>query len=282
MAAPAKINLSLRILRKRPDGFHEIETVFQEIDLTDRLEFHDASDWSLEIRGAELDSGPENLVRRAAALLAATAGVPCTGRVVLTKRIPIGGGLGGGSSDAAVALMGLNRLWKLDWPVERLHTLAAQIGSDCAFFLHGGLAVGRGRGEVLELLEGALDQDIVLVVSPFGVSTAWAYSEVQVPLTDDEKSVILQFYLKAYPDPLPARKSFRNDLENIVLSRFGELSRIRQRLLDLGADVSLLSGSGSTILGIFQERARALHAAQQFESPLQVVICRAVKRPRVP
>ncbi len=282
MCAPAKINLSLRILGKRSDGFHEIETVFQEIDLADRLEFHAAPGWSLEIEGADLDPGPGNLVCRAAALLSQDAHVPCAGRVILAKRIPVGGGLGGGSSDAAVTLIGLSRLWKLDWPVERLHPLAAELGSDCAFFLYGGLAVGRGRGEIIEPLDGFLDGDIVLVLPPFGVSTAWAYSQVQRLLTDDEKSVIIELYPKAYSGPPFSPGHLRNDLENIVLPRYGELARIKRRLHDLGTEISLLSGSGSTVFGIFTERSRALHAAQQFETPLQVLTCRAVKRPRVP
>jgi 4-diphosphocytidyl-2-C-methyl-D-erythritol kinase len=281
MAAPAKINLTLRVLGKRRDGYHELSTLFQEISWSDLLEFHPASNWSLEIVGAELDNGASNLITRAAQSLSQEAGVPCRARVVLHKEIPIGGGLGGGSSDAAITLLGLAKLWNLDWNIQQLHTLAADLGSDCAFFLYGGLARGSGRGERLELLEGCAEGELLLIVPPFGVSTAWAFDAGQFPLTDDEKSAILEFYPKDNSKPLSAPSAFFNDLENIVLKKYEELDWIKQRLLSLGAKVSMLSGSGSCMFGLFEERDRALHAAQQFGRPFHVRICRTIKRPRL-
>lgn len=278
--APAKINLGLRVIGCRPDGYHEIETVFQEISLCDRLEFHPSAEWSLEIRGADLDDGETNLVTRAAGLLSHAARVPCSGRIVLHKEIPVGGGLGGGSSDGAVALIGLCRLWGLYWGIERLVTLAAEIGSDCPFFLVGGLAHGSGRGEVVEPLEGCVAGRLVLVVPGFGVSTAWAYASGGFPLTDEAKSVIL---LSCFKDrPLAAEHPYRfpNDLEHIVLARYPELGRVKQKLLDSGAEGVSLSGSGSVLYALFSDTARASHAAQQFGLPYRVVICRAVSRPR--
>jgi 4-diphosphocytidyl-2-C-methyl-D-erythritol kinase len=279
LMAPAKINLGLHVLGKRPDGYHELDTLFQEISLADRLEFHTAAEWSLEVQGAELTTGPDNLVVKAARRLAEEGGLPLRGRIVLDKHIPIGGGLGGGSSDAAITLIGLARLWGLDWPVERLQPLAAEIGSDCAFFLYGGLAHGTGRGERLELLEGETEE-VLLIIPPFGVSTAWAFAGGQFPLTGDDKSVILRSRSTHGANCPRSGRIFRNDLESIVLSEFTDLGQVKQQLLDLGAEVSMLSGSGSTIFGLFVERTRAMHAAQQFGPPFRVRICRTVNRPR--
>jgi 4-diphosphocytidyl-2-C-methyl-D-erythritol kinase len=278
--APAKINLGLRVIGRRPDGYHEIETLFQEISLCDRLEFHPSAEWRLEVRGADLDGGETNLVTRAARLLSHAARLPFAGRIVLQKEIPVGGGLGGGSSDGAVALIGLCRLWGLSWGIERLAPLAAEIGSDCLFFLVGGLAHGSGRGEVVEPLEGCASGTVVLVVPGFGVSTAWAYASGGFPLTDEAKSVILWSCFKDQPLPAEYPYRFSNDLEHIVLDRYPELGRVKQKLLDSGAEGVSLSGSGSVLYALFSDTARASHAAQQFGLPYRVIICRAVSRPR--
>jgi 4-diphosphocytidyl-2-C-methyl-D-erythritol kinase len=278
--APAKINLGLRVLGRRPDGYHEIETLFQEISLCDRIEFHAQAEWSLEIRGAKLDAGEPNLVTRAARLLSGAAGVSCSARIVLHKEIPVAGGLGGGSSDGAVTLIGLCRLWGVPWGAKRLEPLAAEMGSDCPFFLWGGLAHGTGRGELVEPLEGCVPGTVVLVVPEFGVSTAWAYAAGGFRLTDEAKSVIFLSWLKERPIPAGRPFCFPNDLENIVLTRYPELGRVKQKLLDFGAEAVCVSGSGSAVYGLFSDSARASHAAQQFGLPYQVIICRAVSRPR--
>jgi 4-diphosphocytidyl-2-C-methyl-D-erythritol kinase len=280
MLSPAKINLALRVLGKRPDGYHELHTVFQEIDLCDRLEFHPSHDWSLEIAGSDLDPGETNLITRAARRLAGDASHPLRARVVLHKNIPSGGGLGGGSSNAAVTLMGLNRLWQLGYDESRLSTLAAHLGSDCTFFLHGGLAIGRGRGEVIELVDDTISTEIVLVIPPFGVSTAEVYSWGEFPLTHDEKSVILESSSKDFRGFPEGSESFNNDLESLVLGRFQELHLLKKQLLDLGADVAMLSGSGSCIFAIFPDHSRALRAAQHFREPYRAVISHTVSRPR--
>jgi 4-diphosphocytidyl-2-C-methyl-D-erythritol kinase len=283
LSAPAKINLALRVLGRRTDGFHELNTLFQEISLADRLEFHPADSFSLQIQGADLDSGPKNLICQAADHLSRIAGLSPTGRILLQKQIPIGGGLGGGSSDGAVTLLGLSRLWGLNWPVSRLHPIAAELGSDCAFFLYGGLALGKGRGEVLELLADGDEAHVVLITPPYPISTAAVFAEGRfpaLPLTDDEKSAILGFYPQSTYPPLLARGNSVNDLENIVLKKFPELYAVKRALLELGANVSMLSGSGSTIFALFGERDRAEHAALQFGPPFKARICRTVKRPR--
>jgi 4-diphosphocytidyl-2-C-methyl-D-erythritol kinase len=280
MAAPAKINLGLRVVAKRPDGYHDLDTLFQEIDWVDTLEFHRSREWTLEIVGSDLDSGESNLITRAARMLSLEAGIPCRARVVLHKSLPLAGGLGGGSSDAAVALLGLSRLWGLNWPASRLHPLAARLGSDCAFFLYGGLARGKSRGEALELLDESLRGTALIVVPPFGVSTAGVFREGHFPLTGATKSVILWFYSQLSQNSPAPREISCNDLESIVLSKYDELARIKQSLLDLGAEAAMLSGSGSAVFGIFEERLRATFAAQHFGDPFLVRICHPVRRRR--
>jgi 4-diphosphocytidyl-2-C-methyl-D-erythritol kinase len=280
MLAPAKINLLLRVLGRRPDGYHELETVFQEISWCDRLEFYPARSWSLEILNSDLDPGSSNLVTRAASLLSRTANVPCHAHVRLTKEIPIGGGLGGGSSDAAIALLGLARLWSLNWPLARLHELAAELGSDCAFFLHGGLAGGRGRGEQIEPLPGRFPAEILVVVPPFGVSTKGVYEEGSFPLTHVVKNHILTVCAEWGRAGFASWEYLRNDLENIVLRSYDDLAHIKEQFTRAGAEATLVSGSGSAVFGVFRERHRALQAAQQFGPPFQVRLCRTVERSR--
>ncbi len=278
--SPAKINLGLRVMGRRPDGYHELDTVFQEISWTDQIDFHPATEWSLEVRGFELDIGESNLVTRAAFLLSHYSTMPCKARVVLRKSIPMGGGLGGGSSNGAITLIGLSRLWGLDWPIERLHPIAEEIGSDCPFFLYGGMARGMGRGERLTLLPGCHPGLALLVVPPYGISTGWVFEQGGFPLTDDEKNAIFKFCPDSDFEPGTPFWRICNDLENIVLNKYPDLLDIRRRLLDLGAEAAALSGSGSTVFGLFQEYSRAMHAAQQFESPFQTRICRMVSRRR--
>ncbi len=276
------MNLRLRVLKKRNDGFHELETVFQELDWADEIQFTQSPEFSLEISGANLPTDDRNLIVRAARALALASGRELCGKLCLSKTLPIQGGVGGGSSNGAVALLGLKRLWGLNWPVSQLEPLAAQLGADCPFFLHGGLARGIGRGDNISPLIGAISGVFVLLVPDFGIETAWAFSEVRFPLTEVEKNVIFsplrvseegEAYLQIYPC---------NDLENIVFRRYSKLQTWRDRLLELGANVSLMSGSGSTIFGIFDsdEIAQCAALALSQERDLRVKVCRAVARKR--
>lgn len=282
MQSPAKINLRLRLLGKRADGYHELDTVFQEMDWADELEFSQNSEFSLEISGANLPTDDRNLITHAAKALAAEAGVSLTGKLRLSKNLPQQGGVGGGSSNAAITLLGLNRLWGLNWDLSRLDLLAARIGADCPFFLYGGLAKATGRGDRIEPLTGATFGTFVLLIPDFGVETAWAFSEVRFPLTEVEKNVIFSPLRiteegGAYPQIYPC-----NDLENIVFRRYSQLLKWRDRLLELGASVSLMSGSGSTIYGIFESDETAQCAALELsqERDFRVKVCRAVARER--
>jgi 4-diphosphocytidyl-2-C-methyl-D-erythritol kinase len=154
LRAAAKVNLTLEVLGKRADGYHEIATVMQAVDLSDRITLDDADALELRSDSATVPSDASNLAWRAAAALREAARIETGVRIAVDKRIPVAAGLGGGSSDAAAVLIGLNRLWRLQWSIERLDEVAATLGSDVPFFLRGGAALARGRGEKVEALKG--------------------------------------------------------------------------------------------------------------------------------
>jgi 4-diphosphocytidyl-2-C-methyl-D-erythritol kinase len=252
----AKVNRSLRVLGKRPDGFHELDTIFQTVDLTDRMDFLERGDDELvlTIEGASLPVSEENLVLRAARALLGWAGLTRGADIHLSKKIPIGGGLGGGSSNAAATLRGLSRLWDLPAPDADLYALAVSLGSDVPFFLLGGRARGSGRGEVLTPLPDGPEEWLVLVFPPFSLSTPAVYGALSAPaLTDPAAPTNLRGSdWCGEPD--------RNDLEPAAESLRGELKRFRAALADHGATSARLSGSGSTVFGVFGDEESARRA----------------------
>lgn len=268
LRAPAKTNLFLEVRGRRPDGFHELDTVFAELDLADELELWpaDGPGLALEIEGdAGLSAGPDNLVVRAADALRVAAGRPELGaRARLRKRIPQGGGLGGGSSDAAAALRGLDRLWGLDLGLERLSGLAAELGSDVAFFLRGGLQRGTGRGELLEpLAPPPREQDLVLVLPPFPSPTPAVYRALAPYLPREPRGpeAVLAALASGSPEQLGA--AWFNRLEEPACSILPALAEVRAQLAAAPeARGVLLSGSGSTyvVLCAGPEPAAALAA----------------------
>lgn len=167
--APAKVNLILEVLGQRPDGYHEVATVMQTIALTDRVRLEPSTSIELDVEGSEIAGvpleGPENLAYKAALILHEQTGSTAGVRIVVEKAVPVGMGLGGGSTDAAAVLRGLNRFWDLGLETEALAEVGARVGSDVAFFVYGGTAIARGRGEVVQPLPDYPPQDITLFVS---------------------------------------------------------------------------------------------------------------------
>lgn len=257
--APAKLNLGLHVLRRRPDGFHDIETVMVRLAWFDTIEVESAQGLSLTCSDPDLPTGSENLCIAAAKALASKFGVKDGARLHLTKRIPSGAGLGGGSSDAASTLRVLSKLWGLSPHPDELEKLAADLGSDIPFFLRPSPSVARGRGEQLETLTSATG-DLVqfpfrfAVVKPTdSVPTAAAYQWVspsnsgRSDLVETVRSCDLERW----------RAALINDFEEPVSQRLPEISRVKNLLLDAGAGFAGLSGSGSAVFGVFEDGKKA-------------------------
>lgn len=252
----AKINLSLAVLGKRCDGYHELDTVFQAIDLSDRLTFAPADELRLSVDAPGLSAGEDNLVLRAARLLKKELSVDAGAEIRLEKRIPWGGGLAGGSSDAASTLRSLVALWRREASEETLHRLALEVGSDVPFFLVGGRARGRGRGEKLERLPDGPKRGVLLLVPPFPLSTPDVFRALAaLPLTGAGADTNLR---ASDRDGV----SNRNDLERAAETLRPEVRRLREALSEVGAEAARLSGSGSTVFGLFADRESAEHAAR--------------------
>ncbi len=248
----AKINLYLEVLGRRADGYHDISTIFQTVSLCDEISFTNSPDLRLSCDDAAIPAGEENLIIRAARQLQAASGYSAGAQIHLTKRIPSPGGLGGGSSNAAIALLGLNRLWNLNASRDELYGIAAEIGSDVPFFLYGGTAYGMGRGEKLNQINDFSAKFMVIVTPKISVSTAWAYDSLEAErLTSGGLIRNLSVCRFASGVALFRQSMMRNDFESLIYSRFPEIERIKVRLESLGAS-AMLSGSGASVFGIFE------------------------------
>jgi 4-diphosphocytidyl-2-C-methyl-D-erythritol kinase len=278
VSACAKINLGLWILGKRPDGYHEIATLFQQIDLKDEITV-EKTPASIRITTdhPDLPSNEANLVFSAFRHFQNHVDLREGVRIHIVKRIPVGAGLGGGSSNAAATLLALNRLWNNPLSPETMNTVAAEIGSDVPFFLMGGTALGQGRGEKLTTLQGDRDYWIVLVFPGFSVSTSWAYREVKIALTKEEKFLNFRALFERF-SPREMKRYLRNDLENVVFQRHPELRVIKQAFYSRDAFYAAMSGSGSSIFGCFDNREVAEKTRSFFakRSGWQSYLCRPV------
>lgn len=265
--ACAKVNLGLKVLAKRADGFHEIRSILQSVSLADSLRFHPAKTFSMSCSDPALSTGEDNLVTRAAALFAAAAGQPeaASYHVHLEKRIPLGAGLGGGSADAAAVLKGLNRLAGLPLDEGRLRQLGAELGSDVPFALAGGTGLVRGRGDLLEPLQWVgLPCHYALVYPGLEVSTAWAYSQVEPGLTDPSPYLTFINSLRGgRVDGNRLRQVLENDLQALVERANPIVAVVGSQLMAAGAVASSMSGSGSAVYGIFDDRTAAESAAEK-------------------
>jgi 4-diphosphocytidyl-2-C-methyl-D-erythritol kinase len=259
--APAKVNLYLRIVGRRLDGYHLLNSLMVPVNLFDEVTIA-ASKSQPEIAvtcdDPTLPGDETNLAYKAAVLLCRETGTRAKISIALHKRIPVGAGLGGGSSDAAAVLKGLNLLLSLRLSEDRLCSLAAQLGADVPFFIPCRPAKGEGIGEILTAVPLLPSRWLVIVVPPFGVSTPWAYrrfDELSLPKTPPTL-VDSQRPANRWPSP----ELFVNDLERAALPEYPQIGRIKDHLLRLGAEGALMSGSGSAVFAVFQSRAAAEHA----------------------
>ena len=271
--AYAKINLGLKVLGRRPDGYHEILSVAQCVDLADVLYFESASSDRLTCSLDGLSTGPDNLVCRAVDAFRARLDRPAQSfRIHLKKNIPMGAGLGGGSADAAAALRVLNRFYDQPFSNADLRQIAATLGSDIPFLVEGGTALLRGRGEILEELswEGAVFY--VLAYPDVEISTAWAYGQFGPILTED--TPYFRFIVSLSGGCVDHDRLFEvleNDFTTAVDRTYPIVAELRSQLDRVGARVTSMSGSGSTVYGIFDDRK----TASQAQSALQRQGCRS-------
>jgi len=261
ISAAAKVNLALEVLSKRPDGYHEIATVMQAVDLSDRLTLEDAPTIEVCTSAPGVPTDERNLAYRAAAALQGAAKVERGARITLDKRIPVAAGLGGGSTDAAATLAGLNRLWQLQWPAERLEELAVGLGMDVPFFLRGGAALGTGRGERLtEIPSAALG--LVLVNPRFPVSTAETYGRVTPAMYSDGGRARTMAEALARRGAGRVAASLYNGLELAARQGYPQIAQMKAALIAAGALGAMMSGSGPTVFGVARswEQARQIRA----------------------
>ena len=281
LPAPAKLNLFLHVVGRRPDGYHELQTVFQFIDLADRVRISHRADTSLR-RTVALPGVAEadDLVIRAARLLREASGVEKGADIGVEKRIPPGGGLGGGSSDAASALVGLNRLWGLGMDTERLAALAVKLGADVPVFVHGLAAWAEGIGERLAPL--ALEQPwYVLVVPPFAVSTADVFRSAA--LTRNTPRLTMRRFLRDGSEgsgsPIRIERLLteaRNDCEPVVREMHPRVGEALDWLLLHGR--ARMTGTGSAVFAPFGARERAAEVAGAVPAPWRGVVARGLNR----
>jgi 4-diphosphocytidyl-2-C-methyl-D-erythritol kinase len=247
--APAKINLYLEVLRKRADGFHEIESLMQAVDLYDKLYLEKSNAIELTCSDPNLSTDINNLVFRAATALQDRFPFPGA-KIKLIKKIPMGAGLGGGSSDAAYALRGLCQLYGLRPSFEEISEIAASIGSDVPFFLSSGQALIKGRGEIIEPVTLTLDYEIIIISPSIAISTAEAYGNIKIDLTKERIGPLIKSRIN-FSDLLRLARYFRNDLEEVALTKNPELAQLKRSLLGSGAFYSSMTGSGSSFYGLF-------------------------------
>jgi len=261
--SPAKINLSLEVLRRREDGYHQIRSLMQAVDLFDELTLEQRPRGvtiSCDHPGCPADE--TNLASKAASLLLEDRNESRGVAIHIRKRIPVSAGLGGGSSNAAAALKGVKQLLKLDVTDEKLHQLAARVGSDVPFFLCSTQALAEGRGEQIRPIRIYGGYWLVLVFPGIEVSTAWAYQNTRINLTRDRAGVTFS-NLEDSSGFFHALPGFENDLEAAVGKRYPVIRTIKENLEDFGAVKSSMSGSGPTVYGVFDQEPLAEEVARK-------------------
>jgi 4-diphosphocytidyl-2-C-methyl-D-erythritol kinase len=265
----AKINLMLRVLDRKPDGYHQIDTIFQSIELQDTLTFYftksDHFEVKLDTDLNELPSDEGNLIVKACHAFNKVSPIRAKLDIKLKKNIPVGSGLGGGSSNAATTLIAISRY--CNWPLDQseLLTVARKIGSDVPFFVYGGTARGTALGDEILPLEDAQNHHVLVVYPGFSCSTAEIYRKFDEAGLLTEKPNFIKILSDLKPESYKAIVSqIGNDLEKVAFALYPELDSIKKRLLETGAAAAALTGSGSTVFGLFTRAEDLENAAQQF------------------
>ena len=276
LLAPAKVNLHLEVLGKRPDGYHEIQTLMHRVDLCDEMAISlEGEGIKLVADGEGIPEGRENLACRAAQVFFEELGIQKGLKIRLKKRIPIAAGLGGGSSDAATVMMGLNDLLETGWAQDRLMALGAKIGADVPFFIFQKPALAGGIGA--KLAPVGLPEPIwfLMLIPPFPISTAWAYGTYDRLSNQGKEPVPLK---DSYADIAEILPILRNDLEAAAFWMFPQIKRMKEELLAKGAQGALMTGSGPVTYGIFPSPKEAEQTAKVITLPTgwKTIICRGI------
>lgn len=256
LKSPAKINLALKIKEKRKDGYHEIETIMQTIDLSDKITIKKKNKGITVKTNIEALNNKENIAYKA--LLEMKKYIGNDGvEIYIEKNIPIGSGLGGGSSNAATVIKGINKLFNLSLDNDTLYEIAEKLGSDVPFFILGGTSFVTGRGDIIKKLPD-LDEFYVVIVNPnFKISAAWAYTEYDKLNKKSNNSLKHLINLIKNKKDITWQEGWENDFEEVIFKNYPELLIIKEKLKELGALFVLLSGSGPSIYGIFKNKKQA-------------------------
>lgn len=276
--APAKINLYLRVISRRSDGYHNIESLLQAVDLYDIVRLERSDIIELECDDPSLPLDDRNLAFKAAAYLQSKHYFPGV-RISLTKRIPSGAGLGGGASDAAFVLRGLCHLYGLALSAAELSEIAAGVGSDAPFFLSSGQALVQGRGEIVKTVSLPLDYEIIILSPPISIATADVYRSLKSDLTKFQENPFLVKKI-GFSRLVRLLEKYGNDLEPVVLSNYLNLGELKRFLLGAGAFYSAMTGSGSSFFGLFAKgSAKAAEYESLKERGFRVCHCRPILVP---
>jgi 4-diphosphocytidyl-2-C-methyl-D-erythritol kinase len=256
--APAKINLSLDVLRKRDDGYHEVEMIMTMVDLADRIEMKELPRDTIIIssQAGYIPLDEKNLAFQAAKLIKERYDVKQGVYIHLDKKIPVAAGLAGGSSDAAATLRGLNRLWQLNIPTEELQRLGAELGSDVPFCVTGGTALAKGRGEILQQVDSPPQCWVVLAKPPINVSTSEIYGKLNVQEIKRHPSIPGMLDALKKKDFEAMCENLGNVLEEVTLQLYPEVQHMKECMQKLGADGVLMSGSGPTVFALVSKESK--------------------------
>lgn len=256
--AHAKINITLDVLGKRPDGYHEVAMIMQTVDLADRIHLHEReAEITMTVDVPGLAGDTSNLAHRAAVLLQKRF-VPQRGvHIELQKRIPIAAGLAGGSADAAAVLIGLNRLWGLQLDIDQLAELGSELGSDVPFCVKGGTMLATGRGEKLTPLPAMPDCWVILAKLPISVSTAWVYGNYRPDMGQQHPDTAAVIGCLEQQNLPGIAERLCNVLESVTIPAYPQIGELKERLQQYGAMAVLMSGSGPTVFGLVREKQLA-------------------------
>ncbi|MBE0461037.1 MAG: 4-(cytidine 5'-diphospho)-2-C-methyl-D-erythritol kinase [Candidatus Aminicenantes bacterium] len=271
----AKINLGLEVLRKREDNYHDIRTLFQSIDLYDLLKVEKTSQGDLFLDGSDntISWGEDNLIFKAASLLKERFGVPWGARISVDKRIPAGKGLGGGSSNAAMTLYALNELWGIRLDNRNLMDLGRELGADIPYFLEGGLCLGVERGDLIIPLNDVRPFLCLLVLPEFSILTSSIYQRVDLSLTSSDKASKIIKFLGSRDFSL-----LENELEETVFSLYPQIKEIKSILQNVGSELSLVSGTGAAVFGLFFEKERAMKGLKKLKRNYSSLLVEPISR----